>query len=101
MDECPSKFVSCSEHSVPNKLVWDGNIQMKRNTNEKCIRQKKVMDQNHGVDYRNGNVEMQPRKFHDAVWQDALVRDAGSGRHTHMVTVTSFGPNETIDTELW
>jgi hypothetical protein len=74
---------------------------MKRNTNEKCIRQKKVMDQNHGVDYRNGNVEMQPRKFHDAVWQDALVRDAGSGRHTHMVTVTSFGPNETIDTELW
>lgn len=98
--------VTSFEQTMLNKLVWDRNAQttvLQQNdcANEEHIHQKKITMKNLCKEHRNRTVEMQSEKSYNPLCQDMAAREVSVIRNAHVVTVTSFGPNETIDTELW
>lgn len=98
--------VTSFEQTMLNKLVWDRNAQTtvwQQNdcANEEHIHQKKIKMKNLCKEHRNRTVEMQSEKSYNPLCQDMAAREVSVIRNAHVVTVTSFGPNETIDTELW
>ncbi|XP_057377794.1 uncharacterized protein LOC130699540 [Daphnia carinata] len=99
----PNNSVTCFEQPMPNKFVWDRNtrttsLQQNDRANEEYFHQKK---KNVCKEHRNGSVEIQREKSYNPLCQDVVAREVSVIRNAHVVTVTSFGPNETIDTELW
>ncbi|XP_046459954.1 uncharacterized protein LOC124206274 [Daphnia pulex] len=98
--------VVCQEQPMPGKLVWDRgartastSVRGNNFVDKNYLRQKKMTNQSNVESYCKETVELTPFKPYALSCQDLVARR--EMRHSNVVTVTSFGPNETINTELW
>lgn len=91
-----------TDESIPAKLVWDKVAQTaplkERFTARNYFRQKKASI-NQSIETYNESLELKSNvsSSYEAPRHD----DDNLCSYVNVVTVTSFGPNETINTELW
>jgi hypothetical protein len=96
-----------SEQSMPVKLVWDRSAQttsIRENNfvHKNYLPQKKITNQSNGEMYCKETLELPTLKQYGSSCHDLIARREGRKvNHSNVVTVTTFGPNETINTELW